>query len=877
MKSTDELSEARELVSSWAREQYEFGALGVRSNIVGSVNDHYVNEESFLDERYSKKVPETEISGRKFEASSRNVKNYNTDDHAACSSLDDHAGNSSLDDHASRSSIDDHAARSMVDDPIKLTALRERIRWRQERILNEHMNSSKTVEQPANSTTDDKSAPKQSTTDDKSAPKQSTTDDKSAPKQSTTDDKSALDFRIKEIKDDIYRRRKTTLPWERIPVTPKKTRQKCSKRTKPKLNDNILRTKRIENAKTERKTEIPRSESIVKTLNNDVRDHKAIKSSPDKSNILRVRVRKKAEEIRKFKAREIAAAREEQRIRKIQTFTDRNLSKRSNLLLRRCFSSLRAEAFRTRVQSDRARAFHKWNAQHAHFRMWRVYVQKERARREAETVVAEMRKESQQNGAATEFHRKYVFRRSMKYLKLFAETSRTEKLLQREEEALKNGVSKFIDAVGKRKELHDSTTNKECTSRKQTPQNSASGLSQSSQTFDSSATDQSHSKCHQHPAHQQASVTLTLPVVRIRKKKQTRKCKPPKDTTTHSEGRVCPQRHARNQEFSNNIRNTQNAGSGSSARPVGRVRNTKSSDSSRHSSAPTYSRDSEMVHAMQRREAEAKERRMRLKKRYEDTDEKRKAELALRREEAAQLAVALRREQIEIRREKTARALKLNEARTHRTRLAEGRARLADMHLARAHLVWRGWRPWRRFVEAVRQRMRSARRFSDFKCLRTALLTWQSSLEYVRMQAALTRTSRLEHALHQGAMFTERFYWRRWTSVCARKREVVRCIDGNHRRRIGRAVFAQWMTFTLDSLEKTRLAAIKRAQQADSLGRSALRRRSFHQWARVTEEGREVRARESERADAGRRVVGWLKEFRESQDVNGDGSEVKYS
>ncbi|KAI9183438.1 hypothetical protein H9P43_004356 [Blastocladiella emersonii ATCC 22665] len=232
----------------------------------------------------------------------------------------------------------------------------------------------------------------------------------------------------------------------------------------------------------------------------------------------------------------------------------------------------------------------------------------------------------------------------------------------------------------------------------------------------------------------------------------------------------------------------------------------------------------------------------------------RQAEAESRAKEAARLAAleaeTLARQEAQRRRDEAARlAAAAEQEREHR----RAQHQRAVAHADRAALLFRGLRPWRRFVEQQRRMRAVVDEVARRGCARAAVRAWCMRVREIDAE-------RVRRAETFAAARVLRAAVAAWSVFARGQREAARVAAAHRETALQRSAVARWL-----SASRSRRAAREAKDRelnarADTLAAKLVPRRYWRYWREHVREAKDARWREYRRAVMRNKVRGWLDE-----------------
>ncbi|XP_074653357.1 coiled-coil domain-containing protein 191-like [Tubulanus polymorphus] len=287
---------------------------------------------------------------------------------------------------------------------------------------------------------------------------------------------------------------------------------------------------------------------------------------------------------------------------------------------------------------------------------------------------------------------------------------------------------------------------------------------------------------------------------------------------------------------------------GETERTCTSVKSTTSSKTSKHD---------EFVKGMEQRAAE----RARIK--AEREEKKRKAE----EEKLARLQAEEEERQLKMEQEKKARI----EARKEQKRLEKQREEekqkqidlsnqqmaLADNHYASSLLVYKGWKPWRRFIEQCGQDTVNATRHHNLKLLQKLFLNWRW-MTYEAVQRREDVADEFYKCLIIRRCFNS---WKKYGQYVTIEEEKAQRFYDQH---LMWRILRRWSDFAVG--EKVRMWELER--KAKEFNSTRVVRTVFRTWRRLPDINRREREKEAMRLEMRRKVASILPDFRASDKLD---------
>lgn len=243
-------------------------------------------------------------------------------------------------------------------------------------------------------------------------------------------------------------------------------------------------------------------------------------------------------------------------------------------------------------------------------------------------------------------------------------------------------------------------------------------------------------------------------------------------------------------------------------------------------------------------------------------EERRRQEAEQREREERERIEAIKQAELQRKRDIRRAEHEAAQAKVRAAELESQKALLAALHHQRARLVYFGWSPWRRLIEAARIRSMAMRQHAAERAKVRFFRRWLAGAAITREQRAAREERKMAKAGRYYLRRVARIKFRQWFRAVLRRRKDEVAKERYYLRRLLRSSFLAFRS-TCASLKHSR--AVRHARldsRITSLSHRVVQHFYFSWWLRGVEVGRNEKASRRKKELVKEKVGGWLEEFR---------------
>ena len=208
------------------------------------------------------------------------------------------------------------------------------------------------------------------------------------------------------------------------------------------------------------------------------------------------------------------------------------------------------------------------------------------------------------------------------------------------------------------------------------------------------------------------------------------------------------------------------------------------------------------------------------------------------------------------------------EAATAKLRAAEletQKSLLAQLHHQRARLVFFGWAPWRRLIEASHIRMRAMQVHADQQATRRLFRRWIAGKEIAKAQRLEREEQRLAKARRYYLRRKSRHILRQWRRAILRRHKEIEAKRVWYRKTLLRRTFHQLRSACHLSREARARKVQRLESRIEQLSKRVRLRFYIDLWSRAVAETRREKDAARKKQQVKAKVGTWLEEFRRAK------------